>query len=127
MRLRLDFSCLTSLLEIAFDRGSGHPKYFDDVLALISLIDGTKDAFSQIGRIRFHRLPPFDACLLLLALLSFYHWLRNSAKCCREPVEKESWQFPDRKVSSDLVGVGGDGAHRGHLPLPLAPQKKGKT
>jgi hypothetical protein len=46
MRFRRDSAGLTPLLEVAFDRRSGHPKHLDDVATLISLIDSTKDAFS---------------------------------------------------------------------------------
>src|SRR5436190_20958261 len=56
-----------SLLQVAFDRGSGHAKQFDDVSALVALIDGSQHSFSQILRIRFHWLPPIDACLLLVS------------------------------------------------------------
>jgi hypothetical protein len=48
MRFSLHFPSFTSLLEIAFNGGSGDSQHLDDVTALISLIDGTKNAFSQI-------------------------------------------------------------------------------
>lgn len=83
MWFRRESAALTPLLEGAFDRRSGHPKHLDDVGTLISLIDSTKDAFSQIRRRRFHWLSPYDTRLLLLFLLSFYHWLKNSAYRCK--------------------------------------------
>ena len=83
MGFRLDLSCLSSLLQVAFDRSPGHAKELDDVGTLIALIDRTKDTFSQIWRIRFHRLSPFSACLLLPFLPSFYHWLKIFADRCR--------------------------------------------
>lgn len=58
-------SGFASLLQIAFDGGSGHPKQLNNVSALVPLIDGSKHPFSQILRIGFHGLPPFNACLLL--------------------------------------------------------------
>src|SRR5438874_9506599 len=68
-RNRFDVHCsgFPSLLQVAFDRGSGHAKQFDDVSALVALIDGSQHSFSQILRIRFHWLPPIDACLLLVS------------------------------------------------------------
>lgn len=83
MRFRLHLSSLSPGFEIAFDGGPGDSKQLDDIFTPISLIDGTKNTFSQIGRIGFHRFAPLYACLLLVFFLSFYHWLRNSANRCR--------------------------------------------
>src|SRR6266487_4791740 len=84
MRFRLHLSSLSPGFEIAFDGGPGDSKQLDDIFTPISLIDGTKNTFSQIGRIGFHRFAPLYACLLLVFFLSFYHWLRNSANRCKQ-------------------------------------------
>src|SRR5712691_4924134 len=89
MWFRLHLPSLTPGFEIAFDGGPGDSKQPDDIFTPISLIDGTKNTFSQIGRIRFHRFTPLNACLLLAFFLSFYHWLKNFANRCRRVVSAE--------------------------------------
>jgi hypothetical protein len=66
-RFHPDLARLTSLLQIPFDRRSGHAKELDDICPLISLSDRSKHPFSQIVRGGFH-----DFLLFLLAWFSAF-------------------------------------------------------